>query len=225
MHAVEPVETNADAIVTDTAPGPALPTLLDRPHEVDHELLSDLHEMPLMPAHEWRFAPNVIPVQESRSCGQLGEPGLLRIHQWATTQGCPVTLAFHQVDLSNWFFPGHPNSHYSHVTPDYLQLHLGYPDSGMTLIDIAANRPGDRDYYSMHLIGSQGAAYADDHENSHLLLGRTGLHSLISPANEVMTIRNMLREFVAGIIEDRPWIVTLEDTLSALQTMKEVSHA
>lgn len=225
MHAVEPVGANPDALVTDTVPGPALPTLLDRPHEADPGLLSKLHATPLMPAHEWRFAPNIIPVQESRSCGQLGEPGLLRIHQWTQRQACPATLAFHQVDLSNWFFPGQPSSHYSNINPDYLQLHLGYPDSGMALIDIATSRPGQNDYYSMHLIGSQGAAYADDHENSHLLLGRTGLHSLISPVNEVIMIRNMLEEFVAGTIENRPWTVTLEDTLNALQTMKEVSRA
>ena len=95
----------------------------------------------------------------------------------------------------------------------------------MSLIDIATNRNGSNDYYSMHLIGSHGAAYADDHENGHLLLGKAGMHSLIPPANEVMTLRNMLEEFVNGIRENRPWNVSPEDTLNALKTVSEEADA
>lgn len=225
MHGVEAVEKNADAFVTDTIPDRSLPALIDHPHKLSLDQLRELRGAPTMPAHQWRYAPNVIPLQESRLRGQLGEPGLLRIHHWLTAETCPASLAFHQVDLSHWFFSGKPSSRYSHSRSDYLQLHLGYPDSGMSLIDIATNRAGSNDYYSMHLIGSHGAAYADDHENSHLLLGRTGLHSLIPPANEIMTIRNMLEEFLNGIIEDRPWDVTPEDTLNALTTVTEGADA
>ena len=225
MRGVRSVEQDADALVTDTVAKPSLPTLLDQPYKVEPDQLSGLREAPLMPAHEWRFAPNIIPVQESRSCGQLGEPGLLRIHHWLTAETCPATLAFHQVDLSHWLFSARPDSLYRHAGQDYLQLHLGYPDAGMALIDLATNRPGTADYYSMHLIGSHGAAYADDHENNHLLLASTGLQALIPPANAILTIRNMLEEFVAGIRENRPWTVTPDDTLGALQTVKESSHA
>ena len=77
----------------------------------------------------------------------------------------------------------------------------------------------------MHLIGSHGAAYADDHVNGHLLLGKAGMHSLIPPANEVMTLRNMLEEFVNGIRENRPWNVSPEDTLNALKTVTEEADA
>ena len=225
MRKVELTEENADALVTDTVGEPSLPTLLDAPEEGDPTQLSDLQGAPLMPAHEWRFAPNVIPVEESRSQGQLGEPGLLRIHYWLTRKECPRTVAFHQVDLAHWFFSSPPDSVYCHACQDYLLIHLGYPDGGMALVDIATNRPGHSDYHSMHLIGSRGAAYADDHENNHLLLGSTGLQALISPANAILTIRNMLGEFVTGIRENRPWTVTPEDTLDALQTVKEASHA
>ena len=225
MREVELVGQGADALVTDTVAEPSLPTLLDQPYKVEPDQLSGLREAPLMPAHEWRFAPNVIPVQESRSHGQLGEPGLLRIHHWLTAETCPAALAFHQVDLAHWFFSARPDSLYSHAGHSYLQMHLGFPDAGMALIDLATNRPGTTDYYSMHLIGSHGTAYADDHENNHLLLGSTGLQALIPPANTILTIRNMLGEFVAGIRENRPWTVTPEDTLGALQTVKEASHA
>lgn len=223
MHGVEAVEKNGDALVTDTISDRPLPVLLDHPHKMSLDQLRRLRGTPTMPAHQWRYAPNVIPLQESRLLGQLGEPGLLRIHHWLAAETCPTSLAFHQVDLSHWFFSGKPSSRYCHSGSDYLQLHLGYPDSGMTLIDIATNRAGSNDYYSMHLIGSHGAAYADDHENSHLLLGKSGIHSLIPPANEVMAIRSMLEEFVNGIIEERLWNVTPEDTLNALTTVTEGS--
>ena len=225
LQGVEAVEDNADALVTGSPTDNSLPTLLDGPHEIRFDQLRELERTPLMPAHQWRYAPNIIPVQDSRSSGQLGEPGLLRIHHWLTADTSPFSMAFHQVDLSHWFFSGQPSSHYAHSGSDYLQLHLGYPESGMSLIDIATNRSGSSDYYSMHLIGSHGAAYADDHENSHLLFGREGIRSLIPPANEVIAIRNMLEEFSNGIIEDRPWDVTLEDTRNALTTITEGNDA
>lgn len=225
MHGVEAVEKNADALITDTIPDQSLPFLLDHPHKMSFDQLRELQGAPVMPAHQWRYAPNVVPLQESRLRGQLGDPGLLRIHHWLTAEACPAAMAFHQVDLSHWFFSGTPSSRHAHSGSDYLQLHLGYPDSGMSLIDIATNRNGSNDYYSMHLIGSHGAAYADDHDNGHLLLGKTGMHSLIPPANEVMTLRNMLEEFVNGIRENRPWDISPKDTLNALKTVTEEADA
>ena len=219
MNGVRAVETNADALVTDKIPDRTLPCLLDHPHKVSCDQLRELQESSTMPAHPWRYAPNIVPLQESRLRGLLGEPGLLRIHHWLAAEDCPSSLAFHQVDLSHWFFSGHPTSCYTYSGPDYLQLHLGYPDSGMSLIDIATNRNGSNDYYSMHLIGSHGAGYADDHANGHLLLNENGMHALIPPANEVVTVRNMLEEFVNGIKENRPWNVSPEDTLNALRTV------
>ena len=94
----------------------------------------------------------------------------------------------------------------------------------MALIDLATDRPGNADYYSMHLIGSDGAAYADAHEHNHLLLGSTGLQALISPATAIMTAQTLLLEFVAGIRGNRPWSVNLQDTLAALHTVKEATH-
>jgi predicted dehydrogenase len=225
MPEVELVEEGADALVTDTAGDPSLPTLLDAPEEGDPTRLSTLEGASLMPAHEWRFAPNVIPVQESRSQGQLGEPGLLRIHYWLAQKKCPRTVSFHQIDLAHWFFSSPPDSVYCHACQDYLLIHLGYPDGGMALVDVATARPGTTDYHSMHLIGSGGAAYADDHENTHLLLGKAEATALIQPVNAILTIQNMLEEFVAGIRESRPWSVNLQDTLHVLATLKEVSHA
>ncbi|MDP7107203.1 MAG: hypothetical protein QGH41_09005, partial [Roseibacillus sp.] len=59
----------------------------------------------------------------------------------------------------------------------------------------------------------------------HLLLGKAGATALIQPVNAVLTIQNMLGEFVAGIRENRPWSVNLQDTLHVLATLKELSHA
>ena len=82
MNGVRAVETNADALVTDKIPDRTLPCLLDHPHKASYEQLRELQESSTMPAHPWRYAPNIVPLQESRLRGLLGEPGLLRIHHW-----------------------------------------------------------------------------------------------------------------------------------------------
>jgi len=59
-----------------------------------------------------------------------------------------------------------------------MQLHLGFPAGGMALIDCArtlSTRSGS--YYSLTLIGSTGAAYADDQHNTNLLF-RDGTQGL-----------------------------------------------
>ena len=42
--------------------------------------------------------------------------------------------------------------------PEYVQLHLGFANGGMALIDHAQTLPPGEGYYSLSLIGSKGAA-------------------------------------------------------------------
>jgi predicted dehydrogenase len=226
LRDVEIVDTSADALVTG-APGESeLPILLD---QAEHLPLSDLVRPAgarLMPAHPWRFAPNILPVSECLANGQLGEAGLLRTHHWlANKENREALLAAPQIDLAHWFFGAAPSRVHSLARPNYLQMHLAYPNDGMALIDIATNRPGRDDYYSLHLIGSDGAAYADDHRNAQLHFAGDGSHALLRQPDDLLATRNMLGEFVAGIREERAWSVTLQDIINALTTLKEVTHA
>ena len=150
---------------------------------------------------------SVLPVEESRRNRPLGEPGLLRIHHWLVTPSEAPATAFPQVDLAHWFFGCRPEHIHTLRREHYLHYHLGFKDGGMALIDIATHRPGKENYYSMHLIGSQGAAYADDHRNVHLQFGPGGTRAHLHPPNELLAVQAMLTEFTAGLREDRPWSV------------------
>lgn len=224
LREVELANGDADAIVIDRLGKSSLTTLLDHPESSSAAQLEALRNLRIMPAHQWRFAPSVLPVQESRSNGQLGDPGLLRTHHWLSANANLGHAAFAQVDLAHWFFGSPPTRTHSLASDNYLQLHLGFPNDGMALIDIATNRPGENDYYSMHLIGSSGAAYTDDHRNTHLLLAEQGSEALIHKQDELLAIQNMLQEFVAGIRENRAWNTSVDDTLAALSTVEEATN-
>ena len=221
LHEVEIVPTDGDALITSTLGSSPLPTLLDQPGRFDPASLRAVAAPRIMPAHQWRFSPSVLPVEESRRNGQLGEPGLLRIHHWLVTPSEAPATAFPQVDLAHWFFGCQPEHIHTLRREHYLHYHLGFKDGGMALIDIATHRPGKENYYSMHLIGSQGAAYADDHRNVHLQFGPGGTRAHLHPPNELLAVQAMLTEFTAGLREDRPWSVGISETSDALETVKE----
>ena len=221
LQGVELVSAEADALITDTPGASPLPTLLDQPDRIDLSSLVDLPSSRIMPAHLWRFSPSVLPVAESRRSGQLGEPGLLRIHHWLTTPSDPLAMAFAQVDLAHWLFGCRPRHIHTLSRENYLHYHLGFPDGGMALIDIATSRPGEENYYSMHLVGSEGAAYADDHRNVHLQFGAHGARARLHAHNELLAVQAMLAEFLTGLREDHPWSVELSETHNALETARE----
>lgn len=227
LHDVEvTTEGSPDAIIVDSpakATEGSTPCLLDQPetHRAD-----DLASLPaeVMPAHLWRFLPSVSAVQDSHAAGQLGAPGLLRTHHWVC-EDLPVNqAAYPQVDLALWFFGSPPKHTHGLRSPLYLQIHLGFENDGMAMIDLATAHPGATDYYSMHLIGSTGAAYADDHRNSHLLFGSEGTQALLHRQNVLLGTQNMLREFLAGTREGRSWSVTLQDSINAMNTIKEATN-
>ena len=176
-----------------------------------------------MPAHPWRFLPETSAVHASLTSGQLGQPGLLRIHHWITSAADARTAALPQIDLAHWLFASPPQSVHALERPGYLQLHLGFPQGGMALIDVATGRPGNAGYYSLHLIGSGGAAYADDHRNAHLHFGDGAPAALLHRQNFDLAMGNMLAAFVAAIGHDAPFPVTLDDTSAALETLQQAT--
>ncbi len=139
----------------------------------------------LMVGQPLRFMPYQQAVRESLDAGKLGVPGLLRIHHWNAGADCEdgrnlvdavSELTIREVDLACWLFDAAPDIVYSTAfsldKPNRgVQLHLGFPAGGMALIDCSrALQPGSDSYYALTLIGSKGAAYADDHHNTNLLL-------------------------------------------------------
>ena len=106
------------------------------------------------------------------SSGKLGEPGLLRVHCWSGESSRSLASKLYgHIDLAIRFFGSIPAELYSVARGDqsYLQVHLGFTGGGMAVLDFSDRLPAGRGYDSLSLIGSSGAAYSDDHHNTHLL--------------------------------------------------------
>ena len=111
------------------------------------------------------------------SSGKLGEPGLLRVHCWSGGSSRPLASKLYgHIDLAIRFFGSSPAELYCIAREDqsYLQAHLGFAGGGMAVLDFSDRLPSGQGYDSLSLIGSSGAAYSDDHHNTHLLF--TGGH-------------------------------------------------
>ena len=176
----------------------------------------------LMVSHSLRFMPSQQAVKAALTDGKLGEPGLLRIHRWteSTGQSDPDDIVMGQtvdgIDLAIWLFDRMPTEVYAVSRPSYVQVHLGFADGGMALIDYAQTLPGGAGYFSLSLIGSTGATYADDHHNRNLLF-RGGDPRAIETGQGSLHLTAQLQEFVAAIEEQREPATTGADGQAALQ--------
>ncbi|MDA0834527.1 MAG: hypothetical protein O2955_07045 [Planctomycetota bacterium] len=165
--------------------------------------------IPLLIAQSQRYTPAAQTIKSAVDSGKLGVPGLLRIHRWDNTStGDDIWQLQPDLDLARWLFGAMPLSIYTtgQQTDDgaYHQVHLGFPNGGMALIDHAVGFQGSSDYYSLSLIGSTGAAYADDHHNQQLLFGdEEGPRSLRTGQGDV-ALTLLLREFVKCIADQVP---------------------
>jgi predicted dehydrogenase len=203
----------------------------------------------LMLGQTSRFLPSVQTVKKSLDSGQLGEPGVLRIHRWepATLHGGQErTNSFEggsaaslldqltrEFDLACWFFGHAPTNVFATSRQlsssqrnelDYVQVHLGFERGGMALIDYAQTLPPGEGYFSLTLVGSQGAAYADDHHNMQLLFSGGCPKALNSNPSNVQTLAQM-QEFVTAINENRESLVTGADSLRAGRVAEAVADA
>lgn len=156
-----------------------------------------------------RFQPSMQSLKQSLDDGQLGAPGLVRIHRWqppASTTVSAIDSATSEIDLARWLI-GSPVEVVYATGPsegtDYVQIHLGFADGAMALIDVSHSLPPGGEYSSVSVIGSSGSAYADDHHNQQLVFGgespaarRTGEGSLDRLA--------MLQEFIDAIRAGEP---------------------
>ena len=190
----------------------------------------------LMAGNLARFAPAGATVREALDAGELGVPGLLRIHRWEPlTTGSWALLRKEQggtvvrsltadIDLAIWMFGSLPTevyatgrrvSHGGTDEPDYVQVHLGFEGDGMSVIDHSASLPRGPGYHSLSMIGSKGAAYADDHHNVNLVYGSGGTRAL-DPGHGVGHLLAQIQEFADSIHEGRDPAPTGVDGRSAV---------
>ncbi|MDG1892665.1 MAG: hypothetical protein P8L18_15270 [Verrucomicrobiota bacterium] len=204
-----------------------LPCLMDQPEVLDAAHCRRLLDgaVRIMPGHVWRFHPRTLPMHHALEAGKLGKPGLLRVHHWSPFPSDELRRqCFHSIDLACWFFGNRPCSSHYMGKDHYGQWHLCFPDDGMALLNVAALKQGSESYESIHLIGSKGAVYGDDHDNTHLLMGNEGVQAWVQRPQEVTGVQSMLTEFVNGVEAMRPWSITLRDSLLAAEQAGEVMH-
>jgi predicted dehydrogenase len=155
-----------------------------------------------------RFLPSVLAIKACLGDGKLGEPGLLRIHRWEPRHGSALDDLTADIDLTCWLFGRQPTHVYAiggsrpagveNEPYAYMQLHLGFSEGGMALIDEARTLPDGAGYLSISLIGSTGAAYADDHHDMQLRYGG-GDPSALKPAQGPTHLQAQLEAFVRAI--------------------------
>ncbi len=81
---------------------------------------------------------------------------------------------------------------------------------------------GEVAYESVQLIGATGAAYGDDHHNTHLHFRKNSISARIQHNNIMHGLMGLVSEFVDGILNDRDWNVTLKDTLRIHELLEEL---
>ncbi len=187
----------------------------------------------LMFAAEARFSPAATAVREAIDAGQLGQPGLLRIHHWeSSNDDCDSALSaqlLKEIDLSHWFFESIPNSIHCEQSSvassesDYIQIHLGFPCDAMAMIDVTTGLPRGDSYRSLSLIGSSGAAYADDHHNVQLLYRGGGPPAALKTGDGGGTLA-LLQEFVDAIRENRDPMPGIDDAKRMFTVMSAVER-
>ncbi len=160
----------------------------------------------LMAGLATRYLPSQQTVKNAIKSGDLGELGLVRIHRWeAGANGAnAIEQVASEIDVANWLFEDLPSEVYATGRrDDYLQVHLGFPNGGMALIDCASSLPDGGGYFSLSVIGSTGGATADDHNNMNLIY-RGGKPLAVTGGQGVSHVRAQLQEFVDAIAEQRP---------------------
>lgn len=188
-------------------------------------------DLRLMAAHTLRFMPANVQVQRALAAGELGKPGMLRSHRWlrrfpgpprgwkhdpARSGGLCVHEGVHEIDQALWLIDERPTHVHALAGPELLQIHLGYASGAMAICGVATGLPLGSGYYSLALIGSLGAAYADDHHNVHLVY-RGGRPQAFVSDQRASAVRAQLDEFASAINEGRHPSVSGAAAAAALQ--------
>lgn len=179
----------------------------------------------LMIGRTLRFLPGNQTILSRLAEKKLGAPGLLRVHRWSSAGGAGDSvpeLLVGDVDLAIQIFGDLPARIYAlQREPAYLQIHFGFEGGGMAVLDFARGLPEGRGYDSLHVIGATGAAYADDHHNTHLVYRGGDPTTRISGHGNYHVAREV-QEFVDAIIESRTPLVNGEEGCKALRVIAAV---
>jgi len=182
-----------------------------------------------------RLTPTIQVIKGRLASGKLGHPSLLRVHRWRsfTNDKRPLLAEtlFADVDVAVWLFDAKPTEVYAlargggiGTTPDYVQVHFGFPSGAMALLDFSSTHPEGKGYDSLSLIGSSGAAYADDHNNTHLLFKGGNPEALISDQGKGHLVLE-IQGFVDAITGQTDAPVGGKDCLAVHQVLDAIERS
>lgn len=124
------------------------------------------------------------------------------MHLWNQKETDGLQEMVHAIDLALWFFDDVPEHIHGTASIENgvkcLLVHLGFKCGGMALIDFTNSLPDGDNYESLCLIGSKGAAYADDHRNRNLFFNG-GAPEAKCPDTKLGFMKPMLIDFVNKI--------------------------
>lgn len=217
------------------------PEVLREP-ELWSAVLRSPPDQPRWVANPDRFLPAVMAMRQSLQAGQLGVPGLLRLHRWQSATTTPpagqMTAGrswLRDLDLMCWLMGGVPERVYalrqtppsaaaagslladlSGLPAGTLQLHCGWKHGGMALLDFSDQLPAGDGYQSLMLIGSSGAAWQDDHQNRQLVL-RGGPAQTVLDDTHWPAVAGLLQAFVDHVASAAEWAAAVADWSAVLQ--------
>jgi len=167
-----------------------------------------------------RFLPSMQTLRNSIVAGQLGRPGLVRVHRWRHAEDAsstPAAVLAPDIDLVCWLLDAIPDVVFAARSGNAessgnLLVHLGFPGGGMAMLDLSDDLPEGDNYFSLSVIGSSGSAIADDHHNQQLIFG--GGHPAAARTDHAPLHRlGMLQDFVDSIVDQR-------DTSNSVESLR-----
>lgn len=190
--------------------------------------------MSLLAASPLRARPAVIEVAAALRSGKLGSAGVLRLHDWTDqVSDAAKTLQRRRetADLTCWLLDSEPETVFActAASDDRLKetvstvIHLGFASQAAAVVDLVENLPRGDSYFSLSLIGSTGAAYADDHHNRQLVFGggRARAHQTGEGDWPLLLLQQQLIDAFAGGTE----VTALEEIERAVRVVRSLEKS
>jgi predicted dehydrogenase len=191
-------------------------------------------------ANRDRYRPSSRLIYEQLKSQRLGEPGLIRLHAWSGTADFREhqRMKLRAIDVVLWLFGERPEivqvsrcsldrTNFTHNLGErtetdnagcacYELIHMGFSGGRSAVLDISHAPSLQAGYWALHVIGSRGAAYADDETNVQLKLASGGVVGTWS--DEMPTAWNdCRRSFQRGLLQGNLFRETLDDWRQVLE--------
>ena len=193
-----------------------------------------------------RFSHEGQTIKKEIDSGNLGQPGLLRIHRWEPSKTSQNEVSktdlpnqvtnstiIPEIDFANWLFGEIPRNLYATsqglltqnpLSSDYTQIHLGFSNGGMALIDYSKNLPKGSGYNFTSVVGSKGAIYFDDHQNINLVFKGGHPEGLnLDYGND--PLRDQIQNFIDTLRDDQESETQFEEVFLNFKVIKAVEHS